>query len=246
MNRKERWLMYLMAAVIGLAGGTLPVAVLLLHPALVTKLRLHMPAIAPETPQRAADVISAKKFVLVDDKGKTLAALSNEEDLVALNFYAGQDDKQIATFGVLPDGTSIVSLLDSTGKFQASLAASAPMAVLHLGPPGPFNQHNVELSVDNHDSDLLIDGPPASIRFRGPTNIEAELKLTDRGPRLEFSDPCTISTINCKGAVRALLGSGEFENTLTGASWATPLSSLSLFDKNGKVIWQAPRRDTAR
>jgi hypothetical protein len=42
------------------------------------------------------------------------------------------------------------------------------------------------------------------------------------------------------GKERASLGAREFERTRTGATERTPESSLVLFDKEGKVLWQAP------
>jgi hypothetical protein len=42
------------------------------------------------------------------------------------------------------------------------------------------------------------------------------------------------------GTERAVLGSTALENTKTGAVTSQPASSLTLFDKEGKVLWRAP------
>ena len=42
------------------------------------------------------------------------------------------------------------------------------------------------------------------------------------------------------GKLRAALGVTDLQITRTGASEKTAPSSLTLFDKEGKVIWQSP------
>ncbi len=78
------------------------------------------------------------------------------------------------------------------------------------------------------------DGP--SLQFGGVFENDqwyyASLSLKANGPSLELRDQT--------GKPRAVLGSTELEVTRTGATEKQPPSSLVLFDKDGKVIWQAP------
>ncbi|MFH0845068.1 MAG: hypothetical protein V1930_06290 [Pseudomonadota bacterium] len=49
-----------------------------------------------------------------------------------------------------------------------------------------------------------------------------------------------LSLLDHNGQVRAVLGSVEFTNELTGSSEKRPCSSLVLFDEQGRIIWSAP------
>ncbi|MFQ5804439.1 MAG: hypothetical protein ACE5JQ_16235 [Candidatus Methylomirabilales bacterium] len=50
----------------------------------------------------------------------------------------------------------------------------------------------------------------------------------------------SLSLLDKEAEIRAALGSTSVEMTRTGAVVKRPESSLVLFDKDGKVIWQAP------
>lgn len=53
-----------------------------------------------------------------------------------------------------------------------------------------------------------------------------------------------LSLLDHNGQVRAVLGSIEFRNELTGFSEKRPCSSLVLFDEQGRIIWSAPPATT--
>lgn len=64
-------------------------------------------------------------------------------------------------------------------------------------------------------------------KTRGMFEIEK-----DGSPSLTLHDP--------DGTIRAVLGQVELQNTRTGSGEMRPASSLVLFDKAGKVLWNAP------
>jgi hypothetical protein len=49
-----------------------------------------------------------------------------------------------------------------------------------------------------------------------------------------------ISLVDPHQHTRAVLGSTRLENTKTGSTEETGPSSVTLFDKNGKLLWRAP------
>jgi hypothetical protein len=80
---------------------------------------------------------------------------------------------------------------------------------------------------DPKDKGGTLLGPNELLLF-DPSGILALSSKT-----VELRDPDT-------GLTRAVLGSTELENTKTGAVTTQPVSSLTLFDKEGKVLFRAP------
>jgi len=59
---------------------------------------------------------------------------------------------------------------------------------------------------------------------------------------MEMSSPAGQATVRLEDAkgTNAVLGHVELEKTAIGSVEQRPASSLVFFDKNSKVIWQAP------
>lgn len=72
----------------------------------------------------------------------------------------------------------------------------------------------------------------SSVSVRHGLGGELDLYLLNRRPSLNIEDE--------KGTSRVVLGQTKLENKATGVTEERPLSSLVLFDKDGKVVWQAP------
>ncbi|MGO9056096.1 MAG: hypothetical protein ACLQU2_01710 [Candidatus Binataceae bacterium] len=67
-----------------------------------------------------------------------------------------------------------------------------------------------------------------------------ELTLLDQNGGGAHLDSSRIRLFDRNGTLRNVLGSVGLETTATGATEETSLSSLTLFDNKGKVIWRAP------
>jgi len=76
---------------------------------------------------------------------------------------------------------------------------------------------------------LAADGSPVLILEGAGKTPAAALLKTDG-----------LNLLDENGNNRAVLGSIGLETVATGGTEETPLSSLTLFDKKGKVIWRAP------
>lgn len=104
---------------------------------------------------------------------------------------------------------------------EASLTLSDPLSQAH-----PFSPRQVGL-------ELKSDGN-ADLKFSA-SNSREQLGLAvdnDGGPHLDLFDN--------RGRLRAVLGTVNLERTRTGATEKTAPSSLTLFDKKEKLIWQIP------
>jgi hypothetical protein len=115
----------------------------------------------------------------------------------------------------------------SGGEGKAGLAVLPKLGpTLHLGS-GEQSKGSVILN-------LSPDGQ-ANLQFFDKSKAARRAMLTisaDGAPSLELFD--------ASGNTRAVLGNSELEAPKTGTVEKRPESSLVLFDKDGKVIWQAP------
>jgi hypothetical protein len=102
-----------------------------------------------------------------------------------------------------------------------------------LGAPGPGGGRLASLEVYNGKPSLTLFDKDGFIRaaLGGPSFLESA-----KGPFL----PASFRLFDEKGNVRAVLGTAALEIVSTGATEKTAPSSLTLFDRKGKVIWRAP------
>lgn len=136
-----------------------------------------------------------------------------------------QAEKVRAKFGMLPDGTPLLMLLDQTEKSR------------------------VELSMETDGS------PHLALYDRGGNNFIALAVLPDSSAHLQLFDQAgklriTLGTapdgspdlelLDQSKTLRAALGSVQLEDRRTGSVETRSPSSLVLFGKDGKVLWQAP------
>ena len=231
-------------------------------------LKQPMPAAeAKATPAKAAgpartapvqEVVRAKRFEVVDGKGRVRIELSMGADgrLPGLRIRDAED-KPRAALGLALDGLSSLILCDKAGKPRAALSVppdGSPLLVLadEKGKTRAALSLNSEgcsgLSLwgtsgvtlrDAEDKPrvglpLALDGPLGLLLCDNAGNPRAGLTLdTDGSPALDLRDE--------KGRQRAALGTTSLEMTHTGATEKRAESSLVLFDRDGKAIWQAPQ-----
>jgi hypothetical protein len=130
-----------------------------------------------------------------------------------------------ATLGLLPDGSPSLELTDEQGKTRAQLSLYSDGSP-YLGLQDAKLMPHAMLGVRS-------DGSPYLGLQDAKLKTRAELSLDSGGrPSLALSDE--------QGKTRAAMGTTSPETTHTGATEQNVEFSLVLFDKQGKVLWQAP------
>lgn len=175
-------------------------------------------------PATVADVVRARRFEMVDTAGNVRARLEDFSGLgpqLALNDDKGQ---LRATLGSGPGGSVALRLRDAKGQGRAVLSLVSDGPTLSMRDPEGREQVGLFTSSNGQSSLLMQD---AAGKWR------ATLGLDDGGmPHLTLSDAA--------GTARAVLGPTSLEAAKTGEIRTRPESSLVLFDKDGRVMWQAP------
>lgn len=106
------------------------------------------------------------------------------------------------------------------GFFNVTVTRLGP--TLHLnGPSGRSAMLSATTSTDG-GGDLVLSGAAGRV----------DLGSSERGPRIELSDP--------DANLRVALGVTAIEGSLTGETRLLAASSLVLFDEEGNVIYRAP------
>jgi hypothetical protein len=125
-----------------------------------------------------------------------------------------------AALGVDKDGTGLF-LWDAAGKIRAALevVADEPQLVLY----DSAGKQSAALSI--------YKGVPGLGLFDSAGNPRATLDVGADGPGLTLSD---------QEGFEATIGTTDLGTTRTGESHKTSAASVVLFDKDKKVIWQAP------
>jgi hypothetical protein len=119
-------------------------------------------------------------------------------------------------------------------KFEVVDAQGRVRATLGLLPDGsPSLELTDEQGKTRAQLSLYSDGSPYLGLQDAKLKTRAELSLDSGGrPSLALSDE--------QGKTRATMGTTSPETTHTGATEQNAEFSLVLFDKQGKVLWQAP------
>jgi len=216
MNRREYWLMVVLALIAGLVGG-----------AVSSMFFIGEPVFAQKTPQHPK-VITAEEFRLLDKDGYLLARLgidSTSPGSLATFALFGRSGKPFAELGYLkypPSPESPMLALHSGGE---SVIVQALMGM------GGFKLKDEKGKI-RASLDLLLDIPVLRLNDKdGRPRVLLTLD-GDGNPSLNLRDE------NQKG--RAVLGSTSLETTRIGEVITRPVSSLVLFDKDEKVIWSVP------
>lgn len=180
-------------------------------------------AVAEDPSPAKADTVSARVFLVVDERGNRCAELSAAGGAPVLRLRDGSGRVRAALF-LGGDGQPALVLQDPRERMRAMLALrddEAPM--LQLADGGTRVRASLMLMSDGAPGFALLDGK----------QVRASLRLADDGePALRLSDP--------SGRVRATVGTSQLEGVDSGATETTAPSSVVLFDRNGKVLWRAP------
>ena len=154
--------------------------------------------------------------------GKARAADSGATALIARSL-AIVDDRGNARVVLMinKDGPG-VALVDEKGT---------PRVLLEIAKDGP----SVDLNDEKGRAGVVLvtnkDGPGVFL-YGEKRKAGVDLVVTRDGPSVSLDDE--------KGNARAVLGTMPLEAVHTGATEITAPSSLTLFDKESKVIWRAP------
>lgn len=166
-------------------------------------------------------VIEAERFVLRDARGKTRAVLGVEDRVTKFSLY------------------------DEDGDFRADLGVGPAVSTLGL------------FGKDKGSAVILSEAFPleASLVFLKDKKMRSIVGVGVVGPALDLGDADGRSRASLKLAAdgsptltlydedkkpRTILGHADLVTTRTGTVDRRPASSVVLFDKEGKVIWQAP------
>ena len=198
------------------------------------------------TRARLPDEIRAKRFVVSDDDGKSYAALQlykpysqGAEPSAMLTFYENPSGRQLMNLGLGLAGhnTELHMLANDIG---ATATLTADGLDLVKGNRAALRADGLTL---NEDAAKPLEATTARYSF-------SSLIFGDKGkgslPRsrasfgLLFGNAPGLVLYDSNDSPRAVLGSYGIETIKTGEETRLPESSLVLFDKDGKVIWQAP------
>jgi len=172
-------------------------------------------------PGKVAKVVEAEQFVLRDASGTIRGRLHTSSNGIAGLFLSSGTAS--AGLRVGADGLAILAMSEH----------GEPRVVLgnHKNSPEVLlidksNKVRVKLEIEG-------DGEPRLALYDGARQPRVAVGTqSDGGPGVVLLDE--------NGRLRAALGSSWLEQRNTGAVEERPDSSLVLFDKDGKVIWQAP------
>ena len=201
-------------------------------------------------------IVEAEKFVLKDTGGKVRAILgaahpyakAPSAELITLpatrlegyglHLY-GADGRYRSGFAEWPGGGGYFTLRDTRTPSSINLNVGSDHAVLELSPTGASYeeaehkaQRKIEEWAKKWDAAKTAE-ERYSIWADNPRKINVAV-------RLRTSSRWSSLKIGTKGNIRAVLGYTKLENTRTGVVEHRPVSSLVLFDKDGKAIWKAP------
>lgn len=132
-------------------------------------------------------------------------------------------------------------LVDRGGKIRGALGVTPEDKVV-LILFDKSEKGGILLSVVNGSPSLIVYDKERKARaiLSFGSDEEPQLALYDRKGALGALMAPSSLGIYSDGNARAVLGSTELEATRTGEGIKRPVSSLVLFDKDEKVLWQAP------
>ena len=237
------------SVIAGFLGGFLSVA--LIFSVLDVRLRNNMQVSATAT--RAVDTVIARRFVLIDSEGQTRATLENTHYGAELALTSPHT-KTVAILDVNDPRTTISGPSHSFPQWfeagGASLWLHVPRGKKQLLGP------SVSVSADSQGE--------VGFDLEGAKTGRIIARAYDLGTTLELSAPASatpydgaqvtvfgeksrvtlagdsVNIADSNGNSSATLGATELVTKATGARGITAPSSLTLFDKKGRVIWQAP------
>jgi len=228
MNCKQFIFTLSVALLSGLMGGVLSIWFL-----------MPPSVLAQDGPQR---VIEAQEFRVVDKEGTVRAHLVVYDDTAGpgqVRFsLMDQNGQARASSWVLDNGstgmflnTGIVLLSEIDGMASLSVTSTDGMA---------------SLSVKNKDASILLPSDVSSQRVAVPLVAAETVAIRDDQQRItalfatdEDGNP-SLKLLDLEGNIRVSIGATSLTDYQTGSTIIRPVSSLVLFDKEGRVVWSAP------
>jgi len=173
----------------------------------------------PAKPVAVTPTLEAQRFVLKNARGEPRAELTLDNDEPRLDL----DDAK---------GHPHILLRVSRGIPELALVGSGTRPTVHLYVVGEWS--HVALSRPHGKGGILLSTNPtgSGVRLYDADDKPAvELSLTSGGPSLELTDTAGF---------KAVLGTATTKTIGTGESHTTSAAAVTLFGKDGKVIWRAP------
>lgn len=167
---------------------------------------------------RLADGVPLLTLRDEDAKARAMITMIGGQPWLVFN---DEDGRRRVTLRTTSEGGG----LEVLGGKQDSLAG----LWVHRGEPN--------LAIVNQDTRAkailaFVRGEPTLALFNKKEHIAAELSVLSGEPSLTLFDQ--------DQKLRAVLGSIPLESTRTGIAQKRPVSSLVLFDEDGRVIWKVP------
>jgi len=209
---------------------------------------------------KAARVLRAERFELVDSSGRMRAELGTAEqgDLVYVRLFGTRGDVRAdleADERIMHYGGGVLRLSGNNAREGSTAALSCSVGGPYLYMTKSTQGSAVERQCTvSPDEVTLKAGEPASVpsNFASLTPEEQE-KIAKRNfarndaqrrIRLGLDESPTgrpaLQIYDEAGMLRTTLGSAALQAVRTGATTQTAESSLVLFEREGKVLWQAP------
>jgi hypothetical protein len=179
------------------------------------------------TPQlRIPDVIEAKKFVLKDGKGVERGVLEFDARGTVFSLYG--PDRNAQSFPAASLTTSI-----DKGRSKGYLTVDDLSADDIRSFHGAITAQQFIVKDENDDEKGYLDRNGLVLYKNVPV-------VQGKGRPFAWTNAEYFKLFDENGTERAVLGSTELVDTKTGAATKTAVSSLALFDKEGKVLFRAP------
>lgn len=151
---------------------------------------------------------------------------STEKESASLSLFGSKDN------GSTSQGASLELDADGSSYLEFGEGVLNPRARLEIDAKGlPW------LKLFDKDRETRA-------QFTLSSNGDPELSLWGKGEKIYGGTSLKEDGLTLwdeHGKARATLGTTSLENTHTGSTETTAPGSLTLFDKNGRVIWQVPR-----
>jgi hypothetical protein len=180
----------------------------------------------------------------------------------AIVLEAGMVDGARAAFHY-PNGEEGISLEASPRPYLGAIAYFQPLGTTNgvrisafaeeswFQINSPQNKLRLEMRASDYDfaelsMQLPATGPPPGLRpyiLSVDSSGNITQRLWSKNGTLQLRNGPTgaaVQLLDNQEHPRAVLGNTSLETTRTGSIESRPLSSLVLFDKDGKVLWNAP------
>jgi hypothetical protein len=218
---------YITAFVAGVAGGILSfVLCMLIFPQQKTPYITKEPGVrqttAAEVKIDQGKVLSATAFKLVDKSGKARAELCFDKDgHPGLTFFS-KSSKELLRAGLT------VNPYDQFDK--------EPL------PESKREHPTVDLTTEEYSASITAHPQFAVLNMMGPpgADMNAQLRVDSQGAGQYLDGRYSKVCLREGNKYRAVLGSVRLEHPKTEQETITSLSSMTLFGKDGKVLWTPP------